>query len=87
MALCGHEPAYFGILGPARRREKLFNELLEQNPDTPLEFIESVHGPAGLELGAETPQEIALSVLSEILVVINKKEAISLREKKGRIHA
>lgn len=87
MALSAHEPAYFGILGPARRREKLFNELLEQNPDTPLEFIESIHGPAGLELGAETPQEIALSVLSEILAVINQKEAISLREKKGRIHA
>jgi xanthine/CO dehydrogenase XdhC/CoxF family maturation factor len=86
MALKEQQSAYFGVLGPARRREKLFNELLEHCPDTPLEFIESIYGPAGLELGAETPQEISLSVLAEILAVINKKDAIPLREKAGRIH-
>ena len=87
IALKDEKPAYFGVLGPARRREKLFNELLEHQPETSLEFIESVYGPAGLELGAETPQEIALSVLSEVLAVINQKNAVSLREKSGRIHA
>ena len=80
------KPQYFGVLGPVRRREKLFNELLERHPDTSLEFIESVYGPAGLELGAETPQEIALSVLAEILATAHQKEAISLREKTGSIH-
>ena len=87
MALKEQQPAYFGVLGPAKRREKLFNELLEHCPETSLEFMESVYGPAGLELGAETPQEIALSVLSEILAVINQKNPASLREKSGRIHA
>ncbi|MEM1260256.1 MAG: XdhC family protein [Bacteroidota bacterium] len=87
MGLREHQPAYFGVLGPARRREKLFNELLEKRPDTSLEFIESVYGPAGLELGAETPQEIALSVLSEIVASINQKKPASLREKVGRIHS
>ena len=87
MALREHECMYFGVLGPARRREKLFNELLEKCPDTSLEFIESVYGPAGLELGAETPQEIALSVLSEIVATVNQKKPSSLREKVGRIHS
>lgn len=87
MALREEQPIYFGVLGPARRREKLFNELLEKCPDTTLEFIESVYGPAGLELGAETPQEIALSVLSEITAIVNKKRPVSLREKEGKIHS
>ena len=81
------QPAYFGILGPLRRREKLFDELLEKCPDISLEFIESIYGPAGLELGAETPQEIALSVLSEIVATVNQKNPTPLREKEGRIHS
>jgi len=87
MALKECRPSYFGVLGPARRREKLLNEVLEKCPDISLEFIESIYGPAGLELGAETPQEIALSVLSEIVATINRKKPVSLREKVGRIHS
>ncbi len=86
-ALKEEKPAYFGLLGPARRREKLFHELLELYPDIDYEFFESIHGPAGLDIGSETPQEISLAVLSEILAVINKKQVNSLREKEGRIHA
>lgn len=82
-----HRPAYMGVLGPSRRREKLFNELLDQAPETTIEFIEAIHGPAGLDLGAETPQEIAISILAEILTVINKAEGIPLKNKEGRIHA
>jgi len=86
-ALRNQRPQYLGVLGPVRRREKLFNELLDRFPDTSLEFIESVYGPAGLELGAETPQEIGLSVLAEILATAHQKKAISLREKTGSIHS
>ncbi|AKA36364.1 XdhC family protein [Flagellimonas lutaonensis] len=86
IALKEAKPAYFGLLGPARRREKLFDELLERHPDMPEAFLEQVHGPAGLDIGAETPQEIAVSVLAEILAVVNQKEPILLKEKVGRIH-
>ena len=86
IALKEAKPAYFGLLGPARRREKLFDELLERYPDTPEAFLEQIHGPAGLDIGAETPQEIAISVMAEILAVVNKKEPILLKEKEGRIH-
>ena len=80
-------PAYFGVLGPAQRREKLFHELLELRPDIDFKFMESIYGPVGLDLGAETPQEIALSVLAEIMAVTNQKDLISLRKKTGRIHS
>ena len=87
LALQDQYPAYFGLLGPTRRREKLFNSLLEHHPDVPEEFITQIHGPAGLDIGAETPQEIALAILAEILAVTRQKAVIPLREKEGTIHA
>jgi len=79
-------PMYFGLLGPARRREKLLSALLEQDTEMDLEFLEGIHGPAGLHIGAETPQEIAISILAEILSVIRKTEPIMLKDKPKQIH-
>lgn len=86
MALKDAKPCYFGLLGPSRRREKLFNELLEREEDISEEFLDSIHGPAGLDIGAETPQEIAIAVMSEILAVTNKRNPILLKEREGKIH-
>jgi len=80
-------PAYIGLLGPAHRREKLFSQLMEYCPEIEGEFIDRIHGPAGLNIGAETPQEIAISILSEILSVVRNKQPILLKEKNGGIHA
>ncbi|WP_428742554.1 XdhC family protein [Tenacibaculum sp.] len=79
-------PVYIGILGAAKRREKLFNELFEFAPEVSDEFLEKIHTPAGLNIGAETPEEIALSILAEILSVIRNKEVFSLKKITGRIH-
>ncbi|WP_343486303.1 XdhC family protein [Allomuricauda sp. d1] len=87
IALKEEKPSYFGLLGPARRREKLFDELLEVDSDINPNFLEQINGPAGLDIGAETPQEIALAILSEIIAVVNEKEVNSLKEKQGKIHA
>ncbi len=86
MALKNEKPCYFGLLGPARRREKLFNELLVTDPDISETFLDSIHGPAGLDIGAETPQEIAIAVLAEILTVTNKRKPVLLKNREGRIH-
>ena len=48
---------------------------------------ENVHGPVGLDLGAETAEEIALSIIAEIKASLGNKTAKSLREKKTTIHA
>jgi xanthine/CO dehydrogenase XdhC/CoxF family maturation factor len=80
------KPAYLGILGPTKRREKLLSALLEDDLDINMDFIERIHGPAGLHIGAETPQEIAISILAEILTVIRKTEPMMLKDKLKEIH-
>ncbi|MAD97559.1 MAG: XshC-Cox1-family protein [Flavobacteriaceae bacterium] len=77
---------YIGLLGPSKRREKLINDLLERYEDIKDEFFDILHGPAGINIGAETPQEIALSIVSEILSVTRHQETISLKDKKSGIH-
>lgn len=77
---------YIGLLGPSKRREKLINEMLERDENISDEFFDRLHGPAGINIGAETPQEIAISILAEILTVIRKQKPISLKNKTGGIH-
>ncbi len=87
IALKKERGAYIGLLGPYKRREKLFDELLERCPDISEKFLEQIHGPAGIDIGAETPQEISISIISEILSVVNKKEPSLLKNKMGKIHS
>lgn len=77
---------YLGLLGPSKRREKLINEMLERDTDISDDFFDRIHGPAGINIGAETPQEIAISIISEILSVIRNQKPISLKDKTGGIH-
>ncbi|CAZ98313.1 XdhC family protein [Zobellia galactanivorans] len=86
LAIRESKPVYLGLLGPAKRREKLLNEFIEHYPEVVDTFFDAIHGPAGLDIGAETAQEIALAILSEILSVTRGKEAIMLKNKLGRIH-
>lgn len=86
MQLSNYQPKYIGILGAPKRRERLFNELFEQNPDISEAFLNSIYTPAGLHLGAQTPEEIAVSIIAEIMSVFNKKEPFSLRNLRGKIH-
>jgi len=78
---------YMGLLGPSKRREKLLGEFIEHKPEVDDAFFTQIHGPAGLNLGAETAQEIALSIVAEILSVIRKQNASPLSRLKGRIHS
>ncbi|MDA7568043.1 XdhC family protein [Flavobacteriaceae bacterium] len=49
--------------------------------------MEALHAPVGLNIGAETPQEIAISIAAEILSVTRNQQPILLKEKKTSIHA
>jgi xanthine dehydrogenase accessory factor len=79
-------PIYLGLLGPSKRREKLLNEFIDRHPLVEDSFFDMVYGPVGLNIGAETPQEISLSICSEILAVIRKEEPKPLKDKTGTIH-
>ncbi|MFD0797642.1 XdhC family protein [Maribacter chungangensis] len=85
-ALKKAEPMYFGLLGPTKRREKLFGEYMELYPEEDYDFFDAIYGPAGLNIGAEAPEEIAVAILAEILTVIRKQEPMLLRDKKQGIH-
>jgi len=78
---------YIGILGAPKRRERLFNELFEFAPETTEEFLETIYTPAGLHIDAQTPQEIAISIIAEILAVTRNKDPFSLRNITGKIHS
>ncbi|MEM9687720.1 MAG: XdhC family protein, partial [Bacteroidota bacterium] len=78
--------AYLGLLGPAKRREKLLSQLMEQHPELHSDFPDAIYGPAGINIGAETPQEIAVSIIAEILSVMRRQQPMPLREKKTGIH-
>jgi xanthine/CO dehydrogenase XdhC/CoxF family maturation factor len=84
--LTKYQPKYIGILGAPKRRERLFNDLFEFAPEVTDEFLESIYTPAGLHIGAQTPEEIAISIIAEILSVIRKKTPFSLRNLTGKIH-
>ncbi|NAS32057.1 XshC-Cox1-family protein [Flavobacteriaceae bacterium R38] len=85
-ALREKELVYIGLLGPKNRREKLLSQLLEYYPETPDTFFDMLFGPCGINIGAETPQEIAISIMAEILSVVRNQEPIPLKEKKSGIH-
>ena len=87
VALRNKTPNYIGLLGPTKRREDLLSQFIEYCPDISDVFLETIHGPAGLNIGSETPQEIAVSIVSEILAFTRKRKPISLSKKPGRIHS
>ena len=86
LALKNTKPAYIGLLGPSNRRENILGDVIERVPLIDESFFDVIYGPAGLNIGAETPQEIALSICSEILSVIRGQEPKSLKNKTGKIH-
>ncbi|PWH81786.1 XdhC and CoxI family protein [Algibacter marinivivus] len=77
---------YIGVLGSAKRREQLQNDLFDYNPELDESFLDIIYSPAGLNIGAITPEEIALSILSEILTTIRNKKPINLKTISGKIH-
>ena len=87
VALNNTKPSYIGLLGPTKRREDLLSQFIEYCPEITDAFLETIHGPAGLNIGSETPQEIAVSIISEILAFTRKKEPKSLSSIKGKIHS
>jgi CTP:molybdopterin cytidylyltransferase MocA len=72
---------YIGVLGPARRTTELLAEL-GRSPDDP-----RLHAPIGLDLGAETPEQIAVAIVAEIQAVMHRRPALALRDRARSLHA
>lgn len=87
LALKDTQPAYIGILGPASRREKLLDALWERVPELSASFLDLIHGPAGLNIGSITPQEIVISIIAEILAVVRHESPMFLKDKTKGNHS
>lgn len=82
----GTEIAYIGMLGPRARLERLLASLAEEGIRPTDGDLAKLHGPAGLDIGAEGPEEIAWSIVAEILAVRRGRSAGFLRDRSGPIH-
>ncbi|TDV63413.1 XdhC family protein [Pseudomonas sp. LP_7_YM] len=78
-------PAYIGQLGPRSRTERLLDELPSQEREAPA--LSRLHYPVGLDLGGDTPDSVALSILAEINAVINGRNGSMLKFREASIHA
>jgi xanthine dehydrogenase accessory factor len=73
---------YVGLLGPRQRRDQLVNALL----DAGVSLESELFAPAGFDLGAEAPEEIALAIVSEIQSVFASASGEPLRDRRAPIH-
>jgi xanthine/CO dehydrogenase XdhC/CoxF family maturation factor len=78
-------PAYIGVLGPQRRtREALADaaRMLDLTPTTKLvdQWLEEINGPTGIDMGADTPATIALSILAEVQKSLTAATALPLKQ-------
>ncbi len=85
--LLPQQPRYLGLLGPAARRDRLLRDLAEAGKPG---FVPAhrawLHAPAGLDIGAETPEEIALAIVAEMQAVLAGRNGGTLRESRRPIH-
>jgi xanthine/CO dehydrogenase XdhC/CoxF family maturation factor len=73
---------YVGVLGPRLRTESILREIGASD-----EEAERVFGPVGLDLGADGPRQVAISIVAELLAFIARREPRHLHERKEPIHA
>jgi len=77
---------YIGLLGPRKRGQKMFDELQAEGSPLTEEEMMRIFSPAGLDIGANSPEEIALSILAEITSHFSRREGMSLRRRDKTIH-
>lgn len=77
---------YVGMLGPRVRSERIFNELAAEGMPVSETDIARIFAPTGLDIGALSPEEIALSIVSEIRAVFSNRDGVFLRLRPASIH-
>ena len=77
---------YVGLLGPKSKLQTLFQNLAGEGFKPTEAQLKKLHAPIGLDIGAETPEEIAFSIISEIKAVLGNRSGGFLKDRQGAIH-
>ena len=77
---------YLGVLGPLSRTERLLQDLSAAGVVPTSEQLLKLYGPVGLDIGADTPEAIALAIVAEIQAVLANRSGGLLRDRRGPIH-
>jgi len=85
-ALLATPAPYIAVLGPKQRTHDLLAEIAATGPRVGDDERARVFGPAGLDIGADAPEEIALSICAEVQAFASGRSGGALRERKGPIH-
>ena len=75
---------YVGLLGPRQRKQLLLNRLIDEG--YPPENVSALHSPAGLDIGSETAEEIAMAIIAEVQAALTGRNGGSLRDRVEPIH-
>ncbi len=77
--LLPYRPKYLGVLGPRQRTERLVREIASAIGMSSEECMGCLHAPVGFDIGAHSPESIALSIVTEIVAVLNGCDGVSLK--------
>jgi xanthine/CO dehydrogenase XdhC/CoxF family maturation factor len=80
------ETPYIGILGPRKRFDKMLIEYKEAGVVIDEDQFHRIHSPIGLDIGAEAPDEIAVSIISEIQAKFANRKGGFLKNRNASIH-
>jgi xanthine/CO dehydrogenase XdhC/CoxF family maturation factor len=78
---------YIGLLGPVKKLNRILDELKETGLTLTEQQLSTIHGPVGLDIGAETSEEIALAIIAEIKAVLSGRKGNLLKDRPEVIHA
>jgi len=83
-ALAARDLRYLGLIGSRAKVARIFDALEDEG--MPLECLQRVHAPIGLDIGAITPAEIAVSILAELIAIRHGRDvsAVSMKWQRGR---
>jgi len=85
-ALVERNVVYIGMLGPKKKLDRILEELKDEGLSLTEQQLSVIHGPVGLDIGAETPEEIALSIIAEIKAILSGRTGKLLKDSTEVIH-
>ena len=81
------ELSYLGLLGPKKRADKMWADLAESGLEIAPSWRANLRAPVGFDIGASTPEQVAVAIVAEIEAVMNARDGRPLRERQRPIHA